>query len=431
MFSRPYGVRELGGLVGRAVHRVDLGDQRVVEVVEDPSALDDVVAVEAHDQGLGRLVAEDLERALDAVGDLVARGDAAEDVHEDPLDLLVVEDHVEAVGHHLGVGATADVEEVRGLDAAVALTGVRDHVEGGHDQARAVADDPDLAVELDVVEALLLGLGLERVGLVLDLERRVVRVPELGVLVERDLAVERLEDVALEPRQRVDLDQRGVLLDEDRPERQHHGHRLVDQLGRELRLGDDRPGLLLVDAGARVDRDLPDGVGVGLGDLLDLHAALDAGDAEVLPVGAVEQEGEVVLLHGRRRRRDQHPVDGEPLDLHPEDVRRVLEGLVGGLGELDAAGLAAAAGLDLGLDDAEAVLLGGGPGLLRRWWPRCRGWSVTPCLAKSSFAWYSIRSTREVLVRESEGMRAYGARRRALAHLSPGRRAVTRARTPT
>ena len=55
---------------------------------------------------------------------------------------------------------------------------------------------PTCAVELDVVEALVLGLRLERVGRVLVLERRVVRVAELGVLVEGDLAVERLELVA-------------------------------------------------------------------------------------------------------------------------------------------------------------------------------------------------------------------------------------------
>ena len=108
------------------------------------AALLDVVAVEAYDERLGRLVAEDLQRADDAVGDLVAGGDAAEDVDEHALDLLVVEDHVEAVGHHLGVGAAADVEEVGRLHAAVRLTGVRDDVEGRHDQPRAVADDADL-----------------------------------------------------------------------------------------------------------------------------------------------------------------------------------------------------------------------------------------------------------------------------------------------
>ena len=119
-----------------------------------------------------------------------------------------------------------------------------------------------------------------------------------------------------------------VLLGEDPEERLDHGDGLLeDRLG-ELRLGRDLARLRGVDAGAGVDRDLLHGVGVGLGDLLDLDAALDGRDAEVLPVGAVEQEGEVVLLHRRRRRGDQHPVDRQPLDLHPEDVRRVLEGLV-------------------------------------------------------------------------------------------------------
>ena len=51
-----------------------------------------------------------------------------------------------------------------GFDAAVLLAGVGDDVERGHDQAGAVADDADLAVELDVVEVLLLGLRLQRVG---------------------------------------------------------------------------------------------------------------------------------------------------------------------------------------------------------------------------------------------------------------------------
>ena len=105
----------------------------------------------------------------------VARGDAAEDVHEHALDLRVAEDDVEAVGHDLCRGAAADVEEVGGLHAAVVLAGVGDDVEGRHDEARAVADDADLAVELHVVEVVLLRLRLERVGRGLVLERRVAR----------------------------------------------------------------------------------------------------------------------------------------------------------------------------------------------------------------------------------------------------------------
>jgi hypothetical protein len=54
-------------------------------------------------------------------------------------------------------------------------------------------------------------------------------------------------------------------------------------------------------------------------------------------------------------------VDGVALDVHAEDLLRVLVGLVGGLGDLHAAGLAAAADLDLRLDDGDAAdLLGGG-----------------------------------------------------------------------
>ena len=76
------------------------------------------------------------------------------------------------------LGAAADVEEVGRLDAAVPLAGVGDHVEGGHDQARAVADDADLAVELDVVEVLGLGGLLQRVDRGLVHQRLVVGVPE-------------------------------------------------------------------------------------------------------------------------------------------------------------------------------------------------------------------------------------------------------------
>ena len=64
---------------------------------------------------------------------------------------------------------------------------------------------------------------------------------------------------------------------------------------------------------------------------------------------------------------DHHALDDVALDVEAEDRLRGLVRLVGGLGDLDAAGLAAAAGLDLRLDDDDAAdLLGCGPRLLRR-----------------------------------------------------------------
>ena len=145
-------------------------------------------------------------------------GDPAEDVDEHALHGRVGQDDVQPVGHDLGRGAAADVEEVGRLDAAELLAGVGDDVQGAHDQAGTVADDADLALELDVVEVLLLGRGLERVGGGGVLERRVLRLPEGGVLVEGDLRVEREHGAVGRLGQRVDLDQRGVLLREDLPQ---------------------------------------------------------------------------------------------------------------------------------------------------------------------------------------------------------------------
>src|SRR3954454_7697861 len=218
---------ELGGPARGAVHRVDHGHQRVVGLGEDPPALFHVVAVQAHDQRLGCLVAEQAQRRDDAVGDGVTGGGPTEDVDEDALHVGVGQDDVQPVGHDLGRGATTDVQEVGRLDPAELLAGVRDDVQGAHDQAGAVADDPDLTVELDVVEALLLGRGLQRVGGGGVRVCGVLGVPELGVLVEGHLGVQREDRAVGRLGQRVDLDQGGVLLGEDVPQLDGDGDHLV------------------------------------------------------------------------------------------------------------------------------------------------------------------------------------------------------------
>src|SRR3954454_24204513 len=103
--------RELGGALGRTVHRVHPLDQRVLRAVQDGPAGLGVVAVETHHERLGDALAaltEQGERLDDPVGHLVAGRDAAEHVHEHGLDRGVGEHHLEAVGHHLGTGAAAD-----------------------------------------------------------------------------------------------------------------------------------------------------------------------------------------------------------------------------------------------------------------------------------------------------------------------------------
>ena len=121
----------------------------------------------------------------DALGDLLAPGDAAEDVDEDRAHVLVVVDHVEGGRHHVGVGAAADVEEVGGLAADLV-----DDVERAHRQPGAVGDDADRAVEADVLQVLLLGQPLAVVEHLGRLPLGPLRMAERGVAVEADLGVE-------------------------------------------------------------------------------------------------------------------------------------------------------------------------------------------------------------------------------------------------
>src|SRR6185369_2990197 len=90
-------------------------------------------------------------------------------------------------------------------------------------------------------------------------------------------------------------------------------------------------------------------------------------------LGAVERDREVELLGDVGRLLDEDLPDPLPLraglvgdELHAEDLARQGPGLGGRVGELDAASLAAAAGMDLRLDDtAPPQLLTDPAGLLR------------------------------------------------------------------
>src|SRR5438270_1341163 len=131
--SRP---RQFGRPPGGAVHRVHAFDERVVRAVQDPPALVGVVAVEPDHQRLVHrfaALAEQGERLQDAVGHRVAGGDAAEHVDEHAPHARVGQDDLQAVGHHLGAGAAADVEEVGRAYPAELLAGVGHHVERGPD----------------------------------------------------------------------------------------------------------------------------------------------------------------------------------------------------------------------------------------------------------------------------------------------------------
>src|SRR6185437_1793242 len=94
--------------------------------------------------------ADFLRRGHHALGDDVAAHDPAEDVHQNSFDMGIGEDELEGCGYPLARGTAADIEEI-GRRTAIEL----DDVHGGHGEPGAIHHAADIAVELDVVEAML------------------------------------------------------------------------------------------------------------------------------------------------------------------------------------------------------------------------------------------------------------------------------------
>ena len=131
------------------------------------------------------------------------------------------------------------------------------------------------------------------------------------------------------------------------------------------------PAVCEVEALDRVDVLLDQCVGVGFGDRLDVHPAHAREHHQQLLLGAVEDDRGVVLGLDFGADLDPEFVDLErPFavwadDVHADDVAGVLVGLGAVLGDLDAAGLAAASDQNLRLDGHRvAELFGGGVGLI-------------------------------------------------------------------
>ena len=312
---------------------------------------------------IGSVDLHPVERLEDAARDLVAARDPAEDVEEDRLDLRVARDHLERVDDAFGVAAAAEVAEVRG-----AAAGHDDDVDRRHREARAVAEDPDVAVELHVDDALLARERLERVGCARVAELGDVRVAVERAVVDGELRVERLDHAVGRDDQRVDLGEHRVALDEAAVELPDDVRDLL-LLARILDTGavDEATRDPRLEAFERIDVQANERVGVVRGDLFDLDAALRREHEQRLLDAAVERDREVVLLRDVGRALDPDLLDDVAANVEADDLLGLLLRVRRVVGELHAAGLAAAAREHLSLDDDRAAdLLRGLPGLLRR-----------------------------------------------------------------
>src|SRR5690606_6955524 len=127
-------------------------------------------------------------------------------------------------------------------------------------------------------------------------------------------------------------------------------------------------GLRIGQAGKRVDEDLDDLLGRAVGDLLDVHAAFARRDHGHLLGATVGHDGQVVFLLDVGAIFNIETADllsfGAGLvrlELHAQDLASQAPDVFQALGNLHTATLAAATGVDLGLDhpDRAAEFLGG------------------------------------------------------------------------
>jgi hypothetical protein len=159
---------------------------------------------------------------------------------------------------------------------------------------------------------------------------------------------------------RVDLDHRRVGFDERRVDGGQHFRELVRHAPVEPHAERELAGLERHHAHAGVDDLAQDFFRVGGGHFLDVHAAGGAGNHHGAGAGAVDDDAQIELALDLHPFLDQHPAHllafgpGLVRDQgHPQHVLRQLLGLADRAGHLHAAALAAAAGMNLRLDDTD------------------------------------------------------------------------------
>ncbi len=121
---------------------------------------------------------------------------------------------------------------------------------------------------------MLAGFDFDRVFLRLVAQGLQGRLAESGVVVGVDLAVERDQLAGFDDRQRIQFDQGQILLVVQPEQAKHQLGQMTGLLGGQAHLEAELAALVGHQAGDIVDRHGMDGIGIFLGDLLDLDPAL-------------------------------------------------------------------------------------------------------------------------------------------------------------
>ena len=185
------------------------------------------------------------------------------------------------------------------------------------------------------------------------------------VVVEVHLGVEGEQPAVGGGDERVDLDQRRVGIFGGTRQRHHELHRAADVLRLQPEAEGDFARLKATQPEAGNQMLLDDGMGILGGDLFDLHATRGRCHEDIAAGDAVEHDAEVQLARDGQGLFDQQPLHDLALgpglvrdQLHAQHLGCELGGFFRRFGELDAAALAAASGVNLRFDhDAGRALL--------------------------------------------------------------------------
>ena len=231
-------------------------------------------------------------------------------------------------------------------------------VHRSHGESGAVDYATDIAVELDVVDVERSGLDLEGVFLVGIAQFNDVPMPEHGVVVYVDLGVHCQHAAVGSDAEWIDLDERAVVLFKQLVQGGHQSRDWPVQGVGNTESVRELASLERLQAEHRVYGDGENLLRCGLGHLLDLHAARRTGDRHYTLGSAIDSHPDVHFGLDVDRLLHEYAADGDSFwsGLKRDECRS--EHRLGRFGcclrrvdNLDAASLAASAGVDLGLHD--------------------------------------------------------------------------------
>lgn len=279
----------LNGSNGLLSSIIEVGsrDDSEARVLKHLNTLSDVGTLKTNNKG--NLEVEVTSSSNDTFSNDIALHDTTEDVDEDSLDLGIRGEDLESLLDLLGGSTTTDIEEVSG-----GTTVELNNIHGSHGETSTVHHAADVTIETDVVEVEEGSSDFTRVLHGGITESEDLLLAESSVIIEVDLGIDAVA-LAVSNNEGVDLDLSSIKSDEHLVEVLEllHGVSLDGILKAEdvSSLGD----LLVLDALHDVDRDDVDGLGLGSGDLLDVHTTLGGDDEDGATVGTVHDNGEVLL----------------------------------------------------------------------------------------------------------------------------------------